>query len=81
MNETLKSVKWWKIGTVRVLGICSLVIGVHGVSLNIHNHTLLDFSRLSGPGAIGWTIVGLGFFILGFRTERDHAELSRFPKS
>jgi NADH:ubiquinone oxidoreductase subunit K len=72
----MNSVRWWKLGAVRILAIVVFALGIHGVSYNYEHHTLWDLSRFSGPTAMCAVLIGLALFILGFRTERDNEKLS-----
>lgn len=77
----MTSVRWWRIGAVRILAICAFAIGVRGISYNLDNHTLWNLSHLSGPTSIFMILIGLAIFILGFRVERNDEKISDLSNS
>jgi len=83
-NTYIISAKWWRVGSVRILSICGMVMGMRGTMYNIQHGGILDWSRFSGPSSLLALITCISLFILGFRTDismRDHEKLSRIPNS
>lgn len=80
-NPELRSLGMWGFGFIRILAVCLGTLSLYGVHFNFINHRLWDWSRFSGPTSVALLLVSVALFILGFRTEKVHAELSKKPRS
>ena len=68
-------VAWWKVGTIRIIAVIVLAIGIDGFSNAVLRRELWTILTMSGPTATALIMIAVALFILGLRTERDHAEI------
>jgi len=84
MHDSMKSAKLWRVGFVRTVALCFMVLCIIGIQKNCMQPGFWSFSNLTGPICIGGLLLGIAIFTLGFRSDvamRDHERISKLPNA